>query len=109
MYFPSFVSLNHSSCIDHVIVNAALCPLFESKATEIMDSVINHSNYRTIVCRFNMESGLRDVENSVPSQDNRVNRPCYVTRWHKANVGDYYKVSYDYRQIIQVEDDDCFA
>jgi len=72
-----------------------------------VDSVINQSEHRPIVCQFKFECGSPAVDNRAPSKGTRVSRPRYVTRWDKANVSDYYKAPYDYLQGIHVED--CFT
>ena len=95
-------SLNHSSCIDRVFVNAALRTSIVSLS--IIDSVINQSDHRPITCQFKFECARPAVDNkaSLPRS-----RPRYASRWDKANTDDYYRESYVYLQHIQA--DDCFT
>jgi exonuclease III len=92
-------SLGHSSCIDHVIVNAALRASIV--AITVVDSVINHSDHRPITCQFKFVSDRSAADTSAPVKGSG---PRYATRWDKANLSDYYKVSYDYLQQIRVDE-----
>ena len=98
-------SLNHSSCIDHVFVNAALRSSIESVV--VMDVAINQSDHRPIAVQFKFENNWPAGNNMTPYHGSRTSGPRYATRWDKANVNDYYKASYDCLHGLQAED--CFT
>jgi len=82
------VSLNQSSCIDHVFVNAELKDLVTD--IQVADCVFNHSDHWPVCCTFNINA--RGVKGGFAKRQFQPKR--YHVRWDKANLTDFYDMSY---------------
>jgi hypothetical protein len=91
-------ALNQSSCIDHLFVNAALRSLIAD--VSVVDCVVNHSDYKPLVCKFKSLLDGSKREGGGNSKRPRL----FHTRWDKANLSEFYKASYDLLSDVSVVD-----
>lgn len=95
----SSAAFNQESCIDHFFVSPNLyATIF---GVEVINHSVNFSDHKPVSCSFNI------AVNNPLKLDRPVNRETlhrqYKARWDKANLADYYAVSLQHLDLIDVD------